>query len=96
MASSATHDLCACRSLAGLSILDMCKLDQLVEAMALDAPGVAVRLHRLLFPTYFPSGEEGPAHVAQLLRQNPTAGQSFCRLLFRNEAVREPLLLVHE
>ena len=84
------HTSCsACRGLSGLSILDICKLDQLVEAMAMDAPAVAVRLHRLLFPSYFPSGEEGPAHVAELLRQNPAAGHSFCRLLFRNEAVRE-------
>ena len=75
--------------MSGLSVLDLCKLDLLVEAMAGDAPGVAVRLHRLLFPSFFPNGEEGPAHVAQLLRQNPSAGQNFCRLLFRNEAVRE-------
>ncbi|WIA12344.1 hypothetical protein OEZ85_012395 [Tetradesmus obliquus] len=58
-------------------------LEQLVGAGAA-APGsssVAQKLHQLLVPSYFPNPQEGAARIAALLKENPAAGQSFCRML---------------
>ena len=42
---------------------------------------VTVRLQRLLQPSYYPGPEGGPALVAALLRQQPSAGTTFCAAL---------------
>lgn len=71
--------------MAELHPLEVVKLDALVEALSKDVPDVAARIHKLLAASIFPDAQSGPAMVAELLRQNPDAGQRFCRLLFTGQ-----------
>ncbi|KAL0037621.1 hypothetical protein WJX77_005190 [Trebouxia sp. C0004] len=66
-----------------LHFVDIVDVEQLLNVMGQDVPQVAERVQRLLLPSYFPDGGEGPARVAMLLRQNPTAGKAFCASLFQ-------------
>ncbi|KAL3138948.1 hypothetical protein ABBQ32_005760 [Trebouxia sp. C0010 RCD-2024] len=64
-----------------LHFVDIVDVEELLGAMAQDVPQVAHRIQKLLLPSYFPDGNEGPARVAALLRQNPPAGRAFCASL---------------
>lgn len=59
------------RAMRDLSFVDVVPLDTLLEVLASDSPPVALRVHRLLVPSYFPGPVDGPACVAALLRQSP-------------------------
>ena len=77
-----------CRGMTGLHPLEVVKLEALVQVLSNDVPAVATRVHRLLAASIFPDAQSGPAAVAELLRQDPSAGQRFCRLLFTGPASR--------
>eukprot|EP00775_Hariotina_reticulata_P006481 gene6481-6708_t len=85
----AMADLLLCISTSrGLHFWEVVPLEVLLAEMAearsshaSAAGGVAQKLHQLLVPSYFPGPEEGVARVAALLKDNPRAGQRFCRLL---------------
>ncbi|KAK9808548.1 hypothetical protein WJX73_007262 [Symbiochloris irregularis] len=73
--------LLAVGATSGLHFLELVTLDALVTALAEDSPQVTSRLQSLLQPSYYPGPDAGPALVAALLRQHPSAGATFCAAL---------------
>ncbi|DBA71994.1 TPA: hypothetical protein ACH3X2_010737 [Trebouxia sp. C0005] len=77
-----------------LHFVDIVDVEQLLDVMGQDVPQVAERVQRLLLPSYFPDGGEGPARVAMLLRQKPSAGKAFCACLLQAAPVERVVDLV--
>lgn len=74
--------LLAVRGIRAIHFYDIVPIEEILQAMGSDGTEVAVKLTKLLTPSYLPasaSPEEAASRVAALLLRSPSAGVAFCR-----------------
>eukprot|EP00963_Diacronema_lutheri_P005589 scaffold431_cov334-Pavlova_lutheri.AAC.104 len=74
--------LLAVRGIRAIHFYDIVPIEEILQALGTDGTEVAVKLTKLLSPSYLPasaSQEEAASRVAALLLRSPSAGIAFCK-----------------